>query len=140
MEVQTMRYIAAIVLALLIPVAAWAVEADTQKATEAARSWLALVDANDYAQSWKSASTLLQSHVTEAQWESAGKAARDPLGPVVARNVASVDFTATLPGAPDGQYVVVQFDTKFANKAAATETIAMAMDGGSWKTAGYHVR
>lgn len=135
-----MKFVAVIVLALLIPVAALAADADTQKATDAAKSWLALVDANDYAQSWKTASALLQSHVTEAQWETAGKAARDRMGPVVARKVAGVDLTATLPGAPDGQYAVVMFDTKFANKAAAVETMAMVMDGGSWKAAGYHVR
>jgi hypothetical protein len=135
-----MKYVAAIVLAYFIPVAALAADVDAQKATGAAKSWLELVDVNDYAQSWKTASALLQSHVTEPRWESAGKAARDSMGPVVSRNVASVDFTTTLPGAPDGRYVVFKFDTRFANKAAAIETLVMVMDGGSWKTAGYHVR
>lgn len=41
---------------------------------------------------------------------------------------------------PDGRYVVLTFDTKFANKSAATETVAMVMEGGNWKPAGYHVR
>jgi hypothetical protein len=35
---------------------------------------------------------------------------------------------------------VVTFDTKFANKAAAVETVALARDRGSWKAAGYYVR
>ena len=135
-----MKYVAAVVLALLIPVAALGADLNTQKATDSAKTWLALVDVGDYAQSWKTSSTLFQSHVTEAQWETAVRAARAPFGPVVARNVAGVDFATTLPGAPDGQYAVLTFDTKFANKAAAIETIAMAMDGSSWKTAGYHVR
>lgn len=135
-----MKYVAAVLLALLIPVAALAADAGTQKATDAAKSWLALIDENDYAQSWNTASALFQSHVTEAQWEAAAKAARGPMGSVVARNVASVDFATTLPGAPDGQYAVVTFDTKFANKAAAVERMVMAMDGGSWRAAGYHVR
>jgi hypothetical protein len=135
-----MKYVATFVLAFLFPVVAWAANVDTQKATDAAKSWLALVDANDYAQSWNTASTFLQSHVTEAQWETAGKAARDPMGAVVARNLARADFTTTLPGAPDGQYVVVSFNTKFANKAAATETITMVKGGDSWKAAGYYVK
>ena len=135
-----MRYPVAIVLALVIPVAAAAADAGRDKAVEAAKAWLALVDAGDYAQSWKAASTLFQSHVTEAQWEANAKAARDPFGAVVARKVAGTSFSTTLPGAPDGQYAVVTFDTKFVNKAAGTETIALAMDAGSWKAAGYHVR
>ena len=135
-----MKYVAAVVLALLIPVATLGADLGTQKAADSAKSWLALVDAGDYAQSWKTSSTLFQGQVTEAQWETAVRAARAPLGPVVARNVAGVDFATTLPGAPDGQYAVLTFDTKFANKAAAIETIAMAMNGSSWKTAGYHVR
>jgi hypothetical protein len=124
----------------LIPVVALAADADKGQAIEAAKSWVGLVDAGGYAQSWKSASPLFQSHVTEAQWAAAAKATRDPLGPVVTRNVAGADFAATLPGAPDGQYAVVTFDTKFANKAAAVETVALARDRGSWKAAGYYVR
>jgi hypothetical protein len=134
------KHLAAVVLALLIPVAALAADVDKQKATNAAKFWLSAVDANEYARSWKAASAFLESHVTEAQWETAAKAARDPMGPVIARNIAAVDFTTTLPGAPDGKYVVVKFDTKFANKAAAIETITMVMEGGRWKTAGYYVR
>ena len=65
----TMKYFAVLVFALLIPVAAQAADADTQNAIDAAKSWLMLVDANDYAQSWNTASTFLQSRITEAQWE-----------------------------------------------------------------------
>jgi hypothetical protein len=139
-EATAVKRIAALVLVVFIPVAALAAEADRNDASKAARSWLMLVDTGDYAQSWRTADPFLQSHVTEAQWETAAKTARDPLGAVVARKVAGVSFATTLPGAPDGRYAVVTFDTKFANKAAATETVAMAMEGGVWKVVGYHVR
>ena len=134
-----MKFLAAIVLVFLIPAMALAGDAD-HKAADAAKSWVALLDAGDYARSWNAASAFFRSHVSQAQWESAAQAARAPMGPVVARNVASVDFTTTLPGAPDGQYAVVKFDTKFANKAAAIETVTMMMDGGGWKAAGYYLR
>jgi hypothetical protein len=139
-EAIVMKRIAALVLALFIPVAALAANADMDEAAKAAGSWLLLVDAGDYAQSWKIAGTFFQRHVTEVQWQADAKAARDPMGAVVARKVAGVSFATTLPGAPDGRYAVVTFDSKFANKAAATETVAMAMEGGSWKIIGYHVR
>lgn len=135
-----MKYLAAVVLALLISGTAMSADLDRQKATASAKSWLALIDAGNYAQSWKAASTLFKGHITGAQWESAVKAARGPLGPVMARNPAGIDFETTLPGAPDGQYAVIKFDTRFRDKAAASETVTMAMDGGNWKTAGYYVR
>lgn len=135
-----MRFVAALVLALLIPVVALAADADRQKATDAATSWLALVDSGNYAQSWKSAGALFQSHITEALWAGAAGATRRPLGAVMSRDVSGIDFHNTLPGAPDGRYAVIMFDTKFANKASGIETVTLAMDGGSWKAVGYHVR
>lgn len=134
-----MKLIAAFVCALMIPASAMAAAGDPQ-ATAAAQSWLALVDANDYAQSWNTSSKLMQSHVTEAQWETAGKAARDPLGPMVARSVTRVEFASTLAGLPDGQYAIVHFSTQFAHKASAVENVTVMMDGGTWKAAGYYIK
>ena len=82
----------------------------------------------------------MQSHISQAQWEKAVQAALGPLGMLVSRSVASADFATTLPSAPDGQYVVVKFNTQFTNKTAATETVTMMLDNGSWKSAGYYVR
>lgn len=135
-----MRFVAALVLALLIPAVTLAADADRQKATDAATAWLALVDSGNYAQSWKTAGTLFQTHVTEAQWAAGAEATRGPLGAVMARDVSSIDFSTALPGVPDGQYAVVMFDTTFAKKASAIEAIVMAMEGGSWRAVGYHVR
>lgn len=107
-----MKFVAAVVLVFLIPVVALAADADSQKATDAAKSWLALVDADDCAQSWNTASPFFQSRISQAQWEKAAQAARGPMGPVVVRDVTSVDFAAALPGAPDGQYAVVKIQHK----------------------------
>jgi hypothetical protein len=35
---------------------------------------------------------------------------------------------------------VLQFDTSFADKAAAIETVTATLDGGSWRAVGYFVR
>lgn len=135
-----MTILAALVLALLIPAVAFAGDTDRQKATDAATSWLALVESNNFAQSWNTAGAPFQRQITQAQWEAAVEATRGALGAVVACDLAGIDFSGTLPGAPDGQYAVVIFDTKFASKSAAIEAVAMAMEGGSWKAIGYHVR
>jgi hypothetical protein len=46
-----------------------------------------------------------------------------------------------LPGAPDGEYVVIHFHTVFANKADAIETVTpMRGRDGRWRVSGYFVR
>jgi hypothetical protein len=46
-----------------------------------------------------------------------------------------------LPGAPDGQYVVMQFETSFANKKSAIETVTFMLEkDGQWKSAGYFIK
>jgi hypothetical protein len=55
--------------------------------------------------------------------------------------VKSVTSANTLPGAPDGEYVVFQFDTSFERKEAALETVTTIHEAdGQWRVAGYFVR
>lgn len=104
-------------------------------------SWLALTDAGKYAESWKEASAAFQAGVTEAKWESAAQAVRSPLGKVETRKLKDAVFTRTLPGAPDGEYVVAHFDTSFEHKQAAVETVVSSLEkDGSWRVTGYFVR
>ena len=47
----------------------------------------------------------------------------------------------SLPGAPDGEYVVIQFDTSFTNKKVAVETVTpMKDEDGIWRVSGYYVK
>lgn len=79
--------------------------ADKAKAQDAAKAWLVLVDAGKYGQSWNEAALLFRSAVMKAEWERAAKAARAPLGALKVRTFKSANFTRSLPGAPDGEYV-----------------------------------
>jgi len=134
-----MKLIFALVIALLLPVAAQAAD-PAAPATEAARSWLGLIDAGSYDRSWTQASALFRQRVSQDQWGGMVKSVRESLGAVVSREPAGAQLATTLPGAPDGKYAVVKFTTKFAKKASATETVTMMMDGGTWKAAGYFIQ
>jgi Protein of unknown function (DUF4019) len=104
-------------------------------------SWLALVDTQQYAESWQTAASFFRNAVTAQKWEAAVKAAREPLGALKSRVMKSVTSTRTLPGAPDGDYRVFQFDSSFEHKAAALETVtAIRESDGKWRVAGYFVR
>jgi hypothetical protein len=50
-------------------------------------------------------------------------------------------LTRNVPGAPAGEYVVIQYDTQFENAASAIETITpMHEKDGSWKVCGYYIK
>lgn len=104
-----------------------------------ALAWLVLVDQKKYKESWRQASKIFQSGVTAAEWEAQVKRVRDMVGELDSRKFKSAQATKTLPGAPDGDYVVLQFDASFTQKAAAVETVVMSQEG-TWKVAGYFIR
>jgi hypothetical protein len=115
-------------------------EAPEKAAQSAALTWLALVDAGNYAQSWNAASLLFRQNVSQAQWQAAAASARNPLGALKSRQLLSATFARTLPGAPDGEYVIVQFTASFEHKAAAVETVTPMRDGdGAWHVSGYFI-
>jgi len=110
-------------------------------AIQAAETWLALVDDGRYAQSWKQAASLFREKVTAAQWEEAVKSAREPLGNLKSRKRVSAQFTRTLPGAPDGEYVVIRYETAFERKKSALETVTPMKDkDGVWRVSGYFIQ
>ena len=112
-----------------------------QLAQQSADAWLALVDLGKYAESWQEASQLFKAHVTKEQWQSALRASRDPLGKMLSRKLKSATYTKTLPGAPDGEYVVIQYDSSFEHKQSAVETITPMLDkDGQWRISGYFIK
>jgi hypothetical protein len=110
-------------------------------AAAAAVAWLALVDAGSYAESWNAAATRFRQAVTQQQWQSSAARAHTLFGALKSRELQSATFEHTLPGAPDGEYVVVRFATSFANKATAIETVTPMKDNdGTWRVAGYYIK
>ena len=76
-------------------------------AEKAARSWLQLTDNQEYGRSWEQAAPLFRAAITKNDWEKSLVSARRPLGVLTSRKLKSAKFTRTLPGAPDGEYVVL---------------------------------
>jgi Protein of unknown function (DUF4019) len=131
-------------LATLVALAACSPQASnegTRQAEAAARSWLALVDAAHYAESWDAAAVYFRNSISQSQWVSRLSAVRGPLGDLKSRQESSTRFARSLPGAPDGEYIVIQFSTSFEHKAAATETVTPMKDAdGQWRVSGYYIR
>ena len=127
---------------VLLPIATMAQTVDQEtEAVTAAEGWLALVDAGKYGESWKAASGFFKIAVPQGQWEQSLKAVRSPLGKLVSRKLLSKTYMTSLPGAPDGEYLVIQFETSFQNKKSAVETITpMKEKDGKWRVSGYYIK
>jgi hypothetical protein len=111
-----------------------------QQAVEAAKAWLALVDAGSYAESWDAAAPVFQSAVTKRGWEDSLNQVRAPLGALQSRELATAEHATDLPSAPKGEYVVIRFQTSFENLESAIETVVpMRTDDGAWKVSGYFI-
>ena len=125
---------------VVVPLVGSAAEEKEEAAKRVALEWLALVDAMQYETSWKEAASLFKAQVSASEWVKAVVAARSPLGDLVARHLISATYATSLPGAPDGEYVVLQFQTGFKNKAEAVETVTPMLDEGQWRVSGYYIR
>jgi len=139
---KTVCILSVLVLSLsLWGIAVHAEDSLEKAATAAAETWLSHVDAGDYAGSWREASAYVQGAITEQAWIASLNGVRTPLGQRLSRQLKQVQHTQSMPGAPDGDYVVMQFDTRFANKQAAVETVTFLQEKkGEWKAAGYYIK
>lgn len=134
---------ACIIFFSMLLVSVSGVKADSEKegaAISGALKWLAVVDEEKYADSWNDTSEYFKNAVKKEQWVQSLHAVRKPLGKLLSRKPKSTTYKTSLPGAPDGQYVVIQFQTSFENKKSAIETVTPMLDkDGNWRVSGYYI-
>ncbi|MBZ5627236.1 MAG: DUF4019 domain-containing protein [Acidobacteriia bacterium] len=131
-----------VVFAIGMSLALSAMAQSKVKAAEgAADGWLKVVDSGNYAQSWDDAATYFKAAVSKEDWKKMLGATRTPLGKVVSRELLSAKYTTQLPGAPDGEYVVIQYESSFEHKKAGVETVTAMLDkDGRWRVGGYFIK
>lgn len=116
-------------------------EVAEQAAVTAAEKWLALVDIGNYAESWSEAASLFKSAISVQHWQASLEAAQAPLGKSVSRQLKSKQYAEELPGAPDGEYVIIEYETSFERKKNGQETITPMKDtDGEWRVSGYYIK
>jgi hypothetical protein len=119
----------------------WA-ESETEKiALSTAQAWLSTIDNRNYLGSWKETSTDVRGAVTEQSWVASLEAVCKPLGKLVSRKIVKAQESNSLPGAPNGRYVVMLFKTAFEQKKSVVETATFMLDNDKkWRTAGYFIK
>lgn len=124
---------------LLSPTAAG--QAAVADAQQSAETWLSLADAMNYGGSWDAAAAYFKNRVSLEDWENAMRGVRTPLGSLESRTLKNAMPSTHLPGAPDGDYVVMQFDTSFERKKDGVETVTVVQEtDGIWRIVGYFIR
>jgi hypothetical protein len=115
--------------------------AELGQAVAAAQTWLKLVDNGQFDQSWDSASPMIQLAAAKGYWSQKMVSVQGMFGKLVSRELISKTPRTSLPGAPYGTYVVIQYRTNFAKKSGAIETITPKLEkDGTWKVSGYYVK
>jgi len=110
-------------------------------ALDSAQEWLDLVDNYEYENSWSKAAPYFKNNVTSDKWNQMLTGVRKPLGKIISRELKSEQYANELPGAPDGEYFIIQYNTVFENKSSAVETVTLMLaQDANWKVAGYFVK
>jgi hypothetical protein len=110
-------------------------------ASAAADAWLALLDGDETEASWEGTSSLFRRLVDLAQWRESVEKVRAIFGRTLRRELSDTRHTTSVPGAPDGEYVVMEYAAELERKQEAVETVVVMRDAdGSWRVGGYFVR
>jgi hypothetical protein len=110
------------------------------KAEVAAKQWLALIDSGNYAASWEQAAGTFKAGFSKEIWMKIIPD-RAPVGAAKSRKLKFAEFATSLPGTPEGKYVVIQYDTQFENWLSAIETVTLLKEkDGSWRVSDYFIK
>ena len=115
---------------------------DDREILAASERWLGLIDSGKLGAAWDGGAKVLQQAVTRNDWIKGIGEARKPFGKLASRNRERFARTHKIPGAPDGDYAIIQFTATFANGKRALEEVTWMLDtdGGTWRVSGYYIR
>jgi hypothetical protein len=134
--------VAGLVIAMPQSLYAQSNEQAVTTAKQEAQEWLALFDKSNFQATWKEASAFFKSKISAEQWGTRieqMRTRRPVLDSLRSRSLVAARYTSSLPKAPDGEYVVVQYKGTYADEEWA-ETVTLKKDPDGWRVAGYFVK
>jgi hypothetical protein len=111
----------------------------TPSPDDRAKQWLSLIDDQNYADAYKQMGAAARDKVSEQNFAAKIGGTRTPLGAMSSRTLKDINVAKTLPGMRDGQYTIVRYDSAFAHKAAAIESVTLESENGAWSVVGYFI-
>jgi len=122
------------------PAADPATAAKEAAAAKAAGEWLKLIDGAEYGKAWDECAPVFRERVTRQQWVDGVPKNRAEFGAFKSRTMTGTAYRASIPGAPEGDYVMVRFTSEFEKNPAGEEVVTVMMQSGAWRPVGYLLR
>lgn len=104
----------------------------------AALDWLRLIDSKNYEGSWNSTGELFRAQISKDEWVKAVGSAREAVGIFQSRHLSETKELKSLPNLPDGEYIVVQYQSIFSGDQL-TETVTLTKAMKEWRVIGYFI-
>jgi hypothetical protein len=123
------------------PAAAPADHSEKEAAAQlAASGWLVLLDRRDWGRAWETSSSVFRTTVPLGTWMDGIPKVRQAMGTFVERTPADATYKTTLEGRPDGEYVTVNFRSKFGERELDEVVTTVREPDGKWRVTGYSTR
>jgi beta-lactamase regulating signal transducer with metallopeptidase domain len=113
-----------------------------RQALRGTEDWLDLMDRNDFAACWETASRrFFRKPTPNPEWLSSISRVRRSLGALHERHLHNQTFLPVNPEGLRGPFVVTVFESSFERMPAALETVTFVLDkDGQWRASAYYVR
>ena len=113
---------------------------DELAAQRQALGFLGYLDQGRYADSYAYTGMLIRTQLDRDAFSTEIQKTRVNTGALQSRDLIDAAYTTTLPGAPEGQYVVLHYHVSFANRQDAVETLTLGFAKGYWRIVGYYIK
>ena len=120
-----------------------AADPHTQEEVAAERQalgFLGYLDHGRFADSYAYTGMLIRTQVDRDSFSSQVEKARAGTGALISRELMDASYTDSVPGAPQGQYVILHYHASFASRQDAVETLTLALAKGYWRVSGYYIK
>ena len=114
--------------------------AEEEAAQRQALGFLGYLDHGRYADSYAYTGMLIRATNDRDSFALQIKKARAGTGALQSRSLIDASYATSVPGAPEGQYVLLHYDASFANRPEAVETLTLAFAKGYWRVSGYYIK
>ena len=111
-----------------------------QAAERQALGFLGYLDQGRFADSYAYTGVLLRAQADREKFASQIEKARTGTGALQGRELIDANYTTTVAGAPEGQYVVLHYHANFAGRPDTVETVTLAFAKGYWRVSGWYIK
>lgn len=105
-----------------------------------AEDFISVLDQQDYATAYQTSSKLLKLKIPQKTWINEQATAFQLLGQAEKRQLMSVKAREVYPSFPDGNYLIIAYETKTTYKAKAVEVLLLKEEHHTWQVCRYSIR